>query len=141
MKHLAPFFPLFFCMSILAHGVEIRVRSSSYGVQFFYDDGSPMSHCDVEVFEKGKDEVVYSGTTDPQGCFAMVPEHAGHWIMRINDGMGHGQVHEFEIGEEVPKVTATGFGKGQKVLIGLSVLFGLTGIATFAASKRSLEGG
>lgn len=141
MKHFAPFLPLLFCLGVLAHGVETRVKSSSYAVQFFYDDGSPMSFCDVEVFEKGKDEVVYSGTTDRQGCFAMVPERAGHWIMRVNDGMGHGQVHEFEIGEEVPKATATGFGKGQKVLIGLSVLFGLTGIATFAASMRSQRGG
>ena len=74
----------------LAHGVAHRVFPGGTGIEATYDDGSPMAFCDVEVLPPDSRPTAFqTGTTDPHGRFAFVPDTNGTWTVIVDDGMGH----------------------------------------------------
>ncbi len=113
---------------LLAHGITRTIeQGKSMVVTALYDDGEPISYASVKVFAPGKKDVEFqNGRTDKNGRFAFVPTEAGDWLVRLDDGTGHGF-------EEHVKVDADMGGKasspvlvklGQKVIVFLLLAWG-----------------
>ena len=77
--------------ALLAHGVVWEMSSKkTYGLEFAYDDGTPMSYVEIKVFgpdDQGK--LTQTGRTDERGTFAFIPAAGGQWLVTADDGAGH----------------------------------------------------
>ncbi|MBT3194041.1 MAG: hypothetical protein HN341_15975 [Verrucomicrobia bacterium] len=114
-----------------AHGVQHRVFPGGTGVEATYDDGSPMAFCDVTVVAPGDQGNEHqTGTTDPHGRFAFIPDTNGIWNLSVDDGMGHLVTAEVQIGPNalVGSRPDTRVGRLTGGIVGVSVIFGLFGI-------------
>ncbi|HOT46131.1 MAG TPA: hypothetical protein PLM53_17850 [Spirochaetota bacterium] len=128
--------------ALLAHGITRTIEEGkSMVVTAYYDDGKPISYASVKVFAPGKKETEYqNGRTDKNGRFAFVPSEAGDWLVRLDDGTGHGF-------EEHVKVDADMGGKasspvlvklGQKVIVFLLLAWG--GVMTALYVRKAGSG-
>ena len=118
-----------------AHGVSHRTFEVGTGIEATYDDGRPMAFCDVEVFSPADSEAAYQvGSTDPQGCFAFVPNTNGLWRITVDDGMGHTVTAQVQTdATAVPKAsTGQGLSRPLGLLVGLSIIFGFFGVYSLA---------
>lgn len=128
----------------LAHGVAYREFQVGTGIEATYDDGLPMSFCDVSVFSPTDSGTPYqSGETDPQGCLAFVPNTNGLWKVTVDDGMGHVMTAEVRVdptrsGAPVPSHKLN---RGLRAMIGFSLIFGLFGIYILARQATGRDGG
>lgn len=120
----------------LAHGVRHSVSEGAMAVTATYDDGSPMAFCDVSVFSSvDPDEPYQTGSTDPAGRFAFVPDTNGSWRVTVDDGMGHAMtaevnVHTGAAGSAGPDETK--ISRSMALVIGLCWILGFFGIYSLA---------
>ena len=115
----------------LAHGARHTVIKGGTGVEATYDDGSPMAFCDVSVFSPSDPVGEYqTGTTDPRGRFAFVPDTNGAWKVTVDDGMGHMVTAEIAVGLEGIKQggSRNGVDRPMGAIVGVSLIFGLFGL-------------
>ena len=135
-------FSILFFMSndLWAHGVEYEVKEGRAVVlKAGYDDGEPMSYAEVKIFSPGNKDIEHqNGRTDKNGCFAFLPDQPGEWKVIVNDGTGHGVVTKVEVKESMKiEATTKGWSRWQKVITGISVIWGLAGlILYFRVRKR-----
>lgn len=128
---------------LTAHGVDYHMFKGGVGIKVFYDDGSPMAYVDVTIFSPIDDEVEYqSGLTDKNGQFIFNPDTDGTWKIIVNDGLGHGLIKELDIQagileEEAPN---NAFLRWQKIIIGCSLIFGITGLLYGYTIKKQRDG-
>jgi hypothetical protein len=118
-------------VGVMAHGPECRIVQDGYMIEALYDDGSPMSFCDVSVFSHGSPDSAYvTGTTSEDGRFSFVADAEGKWKIEVDDGMGHLAVMEMEIGPEGMTTSQPSARKGRvlEAVTGVSVIFGLLGL-------------
>ena len=124
--------------SAWAHGTR-GIIESCQGIRALaaYDDGEPMAFAEVEVTEADTGTVTQTGRTDRNGVFVFAPDRSGKWRVVINDGMGHRLVlgRQIDMAENgVPEASAdepppvAGVSRGQSVVSGLSIIFGLCGL-------------
>ena len=85
---------------LLLHGMTVRMTVEGRVVVTTsrYDGGIPVANAQVTVFAPGEDEVYLTGTTDPAGFFAFVPNNPGNWRAVVDDGMGHRREARLEVG-------------------------------------------
>ncbi|MFC1526871.1 hypothetical protein ACFL6X_08695 [Candidatus Latescibacterota bacterium] len=115
------------------HGVTHEAFDVGAGIKATYSDGTPMAYCDVTVFAPDDPDSEFQiGSTDPNGCFAFVPDTTGDWRLTVDDGMGHLLAAEIRVG--LGGVESVGGQPGgdrlSSVVVGISVVFGLFGAAT-----------
>ncbi len=130
-------------ISLFSHGINSKMITNGIGIQVSYDSTSPMSFAETEVFSPlNKETPFQEGFTDKNGSFVFVPDIIGIWKIIINDGLGHGIVKEIEIKDlKIFKQKNTNsLSKWHKLLIGLSFIFGITGIITFYQTRKALKG-
>jgi len=130
---------------IYAHGVRGRVGKGGIVVIAEYDTGEPMSYAKVVITAPDKKMPFQIGRTDRNGRFCFFPDISGKWKVVISDGMGH-QLQlivpinkKMEISSEYYKKNTLldGMSKFQRVIIGLSLIFGISGIiAGWKAKKK-----
>ena len=128
--------------SIGAHGVEYEIQENMAPIiKVGYDDGEPMSYAEVKIFSPNNTETEYqNGRTDRNGCFAFIPDEPGEWKIVVNDGMGHGVSTEIHIIEGIKvDIIRHGFSRWQKLITGISIIFGLTGLI-FYIRVRKIKG-
>nr|MCU0228623.1 hypothetical protein [Bryobacterales bacterium] len=90
-----------------------------------------------------------TGRTDREGRFVFRPHVAGVWKISIDDEMGHRattevSVPEQESGQQTPLADSTDGGPrstSDKLLVGLSLLFGVTGMLMAWVTRRSARQG
>lgn len=77
---------------IFAHGITRAVEEGrGIVVTALYDDGEPISYALIKVYGPEDRKVEYqNGRTDAQGRFVFVPSAPGDWLVRLDDGTGHG---------------------------------------------------
>ena len=124
---------------ILAHGVEYEIQENKAAIiKVGYDDGEPMSYAEVKIFSPNNAKIEYqNGRTDRNGCFSFLPDVPGEWKIVVNDGMGHGVVTKIPIKEGMKiDIIHHGFPRWQKLITGMSIIFGLTGIIFYFKSKQ-----
>ncbi|MCS7180218.1 MAG: hypothetical protein NZ891_02570, partial [bacterium] len=96
----------------------------------------PLSFCDVKVFSPDKKKF-QEGLTDINGRFVFFPDKTGVWKIEISDGMGHGIVKEINVKENMKTESKNRqFSRLQKILIGVSLIWGITGIVFYFLAKK-----
>lgn len=139
------FFTLYGNTFCYAHGLKInRVRGNSFGIEVRYENigNTPASFSTVKIFspaEKSKTENIFQeGLTDKHGRFYFQPDNAGVWKIEVNDGMGHGKIISFDVAEKVEfeKVNVYGFKLWHKFIIGISIIWGITGLLFYFSAKK-----
>ena len=148
-----------------AHSIQFEIKKQApvVSVHAFFSETSPLAGSSVTIYAPGEDQPYQTGQTDRQGFFAFVPSVAGEWVLEIDDG--HGHMHEANIsidenfmkggtaGEESPKdegeesdaapvmgektVSPAGIPLFYKIIFGLALIFGITGIYYGVRAKQS----
>jgi len=129
-----------------AHGVHVELRPQSpfVVVNSAYSGGNVLVHALVRVDCTGADEKEFqSGRTDARGNFVFQPDQAGEWVVTIDDERGHRKKAAISLDEgffnpapqEQPAITKPEIVEKKvpfvpltiKILLGLGLIFGLTG--------------
>lgn len=126
-----------------AHGLVLDWRSAGEAVVVharFDDDGHPAANADISVYRQGEGEAFASGTTDPNGLFAFVPDAAGRWTAVVDDGFGHRETLDVEprLDGSLPPEAEAPVSRWRDLITGLAILFGATGI--WMARRGSSDG-
>ncbi len=130
-----------------AHGVagEVDVRARGCRLVAMYDDGTPMCYAAVEIMAPDSKIAFQRGRADRNGRFMFAPDGPGTWHAVFEDGMGHRLALDIEtdaaavsrnMTDTAPPGRAGERGRWQQAVAGLSVIFGLSGIAYAGAAHR-----
>jgi hypothetical protein len=127
-----------------AHDMDIHVEKApgAIAVRFSYGDDDPARGADVTVFGPGDAATPYqTGKTDPRGVFVFAPDRAGEWRVVADDGEGHREEAKVSVAEDgAIAFDAHTHGRGATWVTGVSVLFGLTGLALWWTGRRRPSG-
>lgn len=136
---------------VLAHGLDIELKFHYPAVvsRTLYDANQPGKNINISIFTPADSKTPFqSGMTDQAGYFAFIPDTEGIWIIKVDDGHGHREQmkvtvsSEFlnpekpvDLAEATPPTTETIVETSQpqiptlyKVIVGLSLIFGISGI-------------
>lgn len=135
---------VFLVKQCFAHNVGYLVFKNGIGIKVFYEDinKTPMSYAEVKVYSPEDKKTEYqSGITDKNGCFVFCPDRPGKWRIEVNDGMGHGVVKELEILENftIQMEDMYQLSLWKKVLVGISTIFGFSGILFYILTIKKLK--
>ncbi len=136
-RHLILLLLLF--RTLTAHGIEHVIVKDGIGIQAFYDDGNPLAYVDVTVFPPADAKTEFqSGISDKNGVFMFKPDMDGTWTIVFDDGLGHGLKEEIDIrdSQAVEQAPSGVIPRWQKVLVGVSLIFGITGFLYGVTIKR-----
>jgi len=128
---------------IHAHGVQGSVENGGLVVTAQYDTGEAMSYARVSISAPGTKLPFQSGRTDRNGRFCFFPDTAGEWIVVVDDEIGHRLDVDIPVDEAMKLATGSMAGKSknslakyEKALMGISIIFGLSGIFFWWKGKR-----
>lgn len=124
-----------------AHGISHTLFKGGVGIQVSYDDGSPLSYAEVTIYSPSEKQVEFqTGMTDKNGRFVFSPDESGDWLIKIDDGMGHGLVKKISVesGQLAVPPATRGLSRGEKILIGVSLIAGLTGLLYGISVKKQI---
>lgn len=126
---------------VFAHDIDLNFVKGGIGIRAYYSDGTPLSSANVKIFSPSDDKREFQiCSTDKNGYFFFLPDTKGKWRIEISDSMGHGLVKHIEITEEIQVLGANYLVPlWQKILVGVSIIFGLTGILFYIYAKRELK--
>ena len=127
-----------------AHGINVELNQHYpfIVVSSEYSEGSAVIHALVKIERTGADAKEFqSGRTDVRGCFIFKPDRAGEWMVIIDDEKGHRKEAAISLDEdffypvpqkqsEAPEIVEKKIPFVPlyiKVLLGLGLIFGLTG--------------
>jgi len=120
---------------IHAHGVQGSVENGGLVVTAQYDTGEAMSYAKVTISAPGAKLPFQSGRTDRNGRFCFFPDTAGEWIVVVDDEIGHRLDVDIPVDEAMKLETGSMAGKSknslakyEKVLIGIGIIFGVSGL-------------
>lgn len=125
-----------------AHDVLHEItRSHAVVVKVGYDTGEAMRYAEVTIFSPRDKKIEFqNGRTDANGSFAFLPDMPGEWKIVVNDGTGHGLSTTFSVDKTMNAQISPGmFARLKKLLIGISVLFGISGILYYFRARRILR--
>ena len=96
-----------------------------------------MAMSEVSVFAPGTPDVLHcTGRTDSDGCFAFVPNQAGDWRFRVEDGQGHAvDAHMRVLGDSAEVVQPTPvLGRIRGSMIGVAAILGIFSMVALFSS-------
>ena len=145
-----------FCLSVMAftvlafaHGVGIKVveQSPFIKIESSYSGEEPLANAKALVFSPGDKETEFQrGRTDAYGFFVFIPDRAGDWRFEVDDEMGHRKEIVIPVTEEFLKGDTFGDHGDKtevpvyiKIILGLSLIIGITGIFYGIKAKRILK--
>lgn len=122
-----------------AHGGMCTVVEGAVCIEAAYDDGKPMAYCEVSIAPPGPSEAeMLMGQTGPDGRFTFDADIDGVWKVTVDDGLGHVVAAEVRVsGGTVTagRGSAGRFGKAAGAIVGVSVIFGIFGLATMLRGR------
>jgi len=123
----------------LGHGIEHTIFEGGVGVTAHYEDGNPLAGKSVTVYSPLSDNPFQQGHTDNNGTFIFAPDEPGTWRIEVIDETGHGIMEEIQITNEMVPETELDhdMATSQKILLGVSLIFGLTGIGFYVTGKKN----
>lgn len=133
------------CLPGLALAHELR-HSVGEGraafVSVLHPDGRAFAGEGYEVFRGEETSPFQVGRTDVHGRLAFLPDRAGAWRVRIFSEDGHGLEISLSTDAEaaVDEAEAPSLPPHLRILVGMSVLFGLFGVAQLYWRARSERG-
>jgi nickel transport protein len=123
-----------------AHGLDRTFAGDrAIVVTLTYDDGAPFSFESCEVTPPGQDTPSQVGRTDWRGRVAFLPDRAGDWRVRVIAEDGHGADLTVPVGADLLPVGGRTAGPSRfaKIVTGVSVLFGIFGVAALLSTRKS----
>jgi len=132
-------------LPLYAHGVSGKVDAGGVVVSAEYDTGEAMSYAKVKISAPGAELSFQSGRTDRNGRFCFFPDAAGDWKVFVDDEMGHRLEVTVPVNETLTLQTNGQRGEAgqgslsryQKALIGISTLFGISGILFWWIGRKN----
>jgi len=144
---------------ILAHGVQIEseMHYPCILVKVMYSGGKPIKFAAVKIISPDSARADFqNGRADANGIFSFVPDTPGEWQVSIDDEMGHRLqrkiiVKEDFFDEETKPLEATEVINNPqpvsssetptwfKLVWGLSVIFGITGLIYWYKARQLLR--
>jgi nickel transport protein len=130
---------------LFAHGVKGTVKVGGLVINAQYDTGEAMSYARVKISAPGAKLTFQSGRTDRNGRFCFFPDTPGDWKVVVDDEMGHRlevtvPVNEHLVREEdtqSAKARQSALSRYEKALMGISIIFGLSGFFFWWKGKKS----
>ena len=130
---------------LLAHGVKGSVKEGGFVVTAQYDTGEAMSYARVKISAPDAKFLFQSGRTDRNGRFCFFPDVAGDWQVVVDDKMGHrlevmvpvDEAKELKTDKQAGGSAESSLSRYEKALMGLSIIFGLSGIFFWWKGKKS----
>ncbi|NTV04152.1 ABC transporter permease [bacterium] len=122
-----------------AHGLDHRVTGDrAVVVTLTYDDGAPFSFESCEVTPPAEDTPSQVGRTDRHGRVVFLPDRAGDWRVRVMAEDGHGADLTVPVGADLLPAASGPAGPSRfaKIVTGVSVLFGIFGVAALFVARR-----
>jgi len=143
-----------FSAGVFAHGVntETSFHAGVAVVRSTYSPEQPLADALVTIYSPGdRINAWQTGRTDKTGHFAFLPDIDGEWIFFVDDQKGHSKKTAIIIEPdktESPEPDATddmaehdtpGSGPGtfHRIILGLALIFGITGIFYGFRSRQS----
>jgi hypothetical protein len=131
-------------VNALAHGitVDVSIESGVVVLNAYYSPAQPLADASVSICSPAEPEKKWqTGRTDKTGHFAFVPDTEGEWSIVIDDQKGHMKRTTVVFTPDLPEekeITAetitkpiapagNGLNTSHKILIGLSLIIGITG--------------
>ena len=134
---------------LYAHGVTGKIDTGGIVVSALYDTGEAMDYAKVTISAPGANLKFQSGRTDRNGRFCFFPDVSGNWKVVVDDEMGHRLEANVPVDEGMALRSThetVNSGPGflsiyQKAVIGVSIIFGVSGILFwFKARKTGKQG-
>lgn len=139
IKILALFVALSTVLS--AHSVYHAVIQKGVSVKVFFDADDPASFAQYEITEPDKKTLFAKGRTDRNGVVSFLPDKPGEWKIKVIGESDHGY-HGKEVTVSVDSnntaenITKAPIEKYQKLIVGLSLVFGAFGVASAYNCKK-----
>lgn len=133
--------------SLTAHDLQTKVRQAPPFVvlEASYDGEEAASFLAVRVLAPDAGEpaadAFQTGRTDRDGRFVFQPNRPGLWLVTVDDEMGHRATQEVSVTHSAAQTATSPEAPGgrtisDKLLIGLSLLIGVTGLLMAWLSRR-----
>lgn len=132
---------LLFIAPVSGHSIHYHVQPKGISVKVFYEKENPASYSEYELFGPGDKEPHQIGRTDKNGFLSFLPDRPGTWRIRVWGESTHG-FHGVTIDVQVDQaLQLESFSKPllathTKLIVGVSLIFGLFGIYTLWRSRR-----
>jgi nickel transport protein len=127
-----------------AHELEATVTMAAPAVviRAAYGGTEPVPFAKVQVLTPSEPPQEFqAGRTDSRGYFSFVPERGGNWSIVLDDEEGHRNTVTVPVPEpfeaRIAHAPAAGMSRIERAVLGLALLFGLTGfLYGFKARRR-----
>jgi nickel transport protein len=134
------------CLSLigkhaLSHSIHYEVQPKGISVKIFYATNDPANYSGYEVYGPGDIQPYQIGRTDKAGVLSFLPDRPGIWKIKVLGESSHG-FHGVTIEVKVDQAfQLESFSKPlvaqyTKVIVGVSVIFGLFGLVSLYLSRR-----
>lgn len=126
-----------------SHSIHYDVQQKGISVKIFYAEDNPASYSEYELFGPGDKEPHQIGRTDRNGFLSFLPDRVGQWKIKVWGESSHG-FHGVTIEINVDQnLQVQSFSKPlvathTKLIVGISLIFGLFGIYTLWKSRKTL---
>lgn len=133
---------LFAVSPVLAHSIHYDVQPKGISVKIFYAANDPASYSGYEIYGPGDAEAYQVGRTDKAGIVSFLPDRPGLWKIKVLGESSHG-FHGAAIEVKIDQAfQLESFSKPlvaqyTKVIVGVSIIFGLFGIYALWRSRRN----
>jgi nickel transport protein len=127
---------------VLAHSIHYEVQPTGISVKIFYAANDPSSYSGYEIYGPGDAEAYQLGRTDKAGIVSFLPDRAGLWKIKVLGESSHGfhgETIEVKVDQafQPESFTKPLVAQYTKVIVGVSIIFGLFGIYALWRSKRN----
>jgi nickel transport protein len=133
-----------FTSSVYAHSIHYEVQQKGISVKVFYSEKDPASYSSYELYGPGDTLPHQTGRTDKNGFASFFPDRAGVWKIKIWGESSHG-FHGVTIDVKINEaLQLQSFNRPlvathTKLIVGISLIFGLFGIYAFLRSRRTRD--
>ncbi|MEW6087919.1 MAG: hypothetical protein AB1498_06395 [bacterium] len=126
--------------NIHAHEVNYEIREgNAVLIKVVYGDDDSMSYAKVRIFSPDSEIEFQNGRTDKNGCFAFLPDKTGEWKITVNDETGHGIGTKLKVNQTMNiKTISKRWHRWQKLVTGISIIWGLTGLFLYLKVRRKI---
>ncbi|MGQ9648281.1 MAG: hypothetical protein ACUVWO_17275, partial [Thermodesulfobacteriota bacterium] len=135
---------LLLALPVYPHSIHYEVQPKGVSVKIFYSEKDPASYSQFELYGPGDNEPHQIGRTDKNGFVSFVPDRPGTWKIKVFGESSHG-FHGVTIDVKVDEaLRLESFSKPlaathTKLIIGVSLIFGLFGIYALIRTRRIQE--
>jgi nickel transport protein len=122
----------------LRHSIE---EGAAVTVKLFSADGNEFSFESYEVYYAREEIPFQVGRTDARGRLVFLPDRAGTWRIKAFSEDGHGADLSITTGAQgaVESADPSLFERHSRLVVGVSIIFGLFGVASLLARRRDTE--